>query len=55
LGETAEAWEAGLGVRVRFSASSLALISECGTCINRRAKSVKVAESPVTFLAEDMG
>src|SRR5581483_2477819 len=56
LEETPEARETPLGVRLALrSASSLVLISECGTCISRRIKLVNVSESPFTFLAESAG
>jgi hypothetical protein len=36
---------------VRFSASSLAFISECGTATNRCMKFVNLSKSPVGFFA----
>jgi hypothetical protein len=55
--EEAGAWEAeALAVRLASrSASNWDLISECGTDVMRRTKSVKWSESPVTFLAEALG
>jgi hypothetical protein len=38
-----------------FSASSLALTSECGTATSRRIKSVNLSKSPVTFFAGRLG
>jgi hypothetical protein len=57
LDEAREAREAeGLGVRFAFfSASSFALISECGTAINRRMKLMRLAEFPVTVFAGSFG
>jgi len=56
LDAAAEAREARLDVRfAAFSASSLALISECGTRMSRRIKLVNVSELPLTILADVFG
>jgi hypothetical protein len=52
----AEAREAGLDVRFAFfSASSFAFISECGTRMSRRMKSVNTPELPLISLAGFVG
>jgi hypothetical protein len=51
-----EAWEeAFFRFFARFSASSLALISSCGTATNRRMKFVNWPKSPVGFFAGLLG
>ncbi len=45
-----------LGVRfAAFSASSLALISECGTATSLRIKSVNFPKSPTSFWGDRLG